>query len=176
MTRRPPALKPKTRKFVLLVHGISALGWLGLNIGNLTLELTGVFTTDPTTQHAVYRVLGLLADTLLIPISLIAFTTGVLLSVGTHWGLLRHWWIVVKFALTLIAVVLIPLSLLPGIHDLVDLVDATPADQLVERGGAAVQLITAGCVSTTMYVTNAVLSVYTPWGRTAYGKRRLAAA
>jgi hypothetical protein len=72
----------------------------------------------------------------------------------------------VKFTLTTIAVVLIPLSLLPGLRELSSLVANTPPDQLTDVGAVGLDILAAGLVSTSMYVTNAVLSVLKPWGRT----------
>ncbi|MFI0424431.1 hypothetical protein [Spongiactinospora sp. 9N601] len=165
---------PRVRRPVLLLHVVSSVGWLGLNLGVPALAIIGMTTGDPEVQHAVYRVLGLLGDLYLIPLSLTAFTTGVLLSLMTSWGLLRHYWVIAKFALTLIAVVLIPTSLLPGLHAAAEAVASAPPGTFaaVPRGG--VGQVGAGFVSTAMYLTCAVLSIYKPWGRTAFGRRRLA--
>ena len=165
-------LSPKTRKMVLLLHVVCAVGWLGLHIGNVTLAITGLVTDDPGTQQTAFRAVNLLGGMLLIPISLLAFTTGVTLALGTRWGLVRHWWVLTKFVLTLIPVLLIPLSLLPGYRDLADQVNAAPADQVVDIGDTGVSLIIAAIVSTTMYLTSVTLSVFKPWGRTKWGKRR----
>jgi hypothetical protein len=78
----------------------------------------------------------------------------------------------VKFVLTLVAVTLTPLSLLPGIHEAIAVVENTPVDRLAEVDASG--LLFAGCVSTSMYLTCVVLSVFKPWGRTGFGKRKLA--
>ena len=165
-------LSPRTRKVVLVLHIVSAVGWLGMHLGNVALALTGLTTDDPGTQQTAFRAVNLLGGMLLIPISLTAFTTGVILALGTRWGLVRHWWVLTKFVLTLIPVILIPLSLLPGYRSLAALVDAAPPDQLVEVGTSGPSLVVAAIVSTTMYLTSATLSVFKPWGRTKWGKRR----
>ncbi|GAB1508630.1 hypothetical protein [Actinophytocola sp. KF-1] len=162
-TRR---LTPTTYKLLLLLHIVVSVGWLGLNVGNLTLAITGLTTDDPGTQHTAFGAMYLVGGTLLIPVSLLALVSGVLLGIYTRWGLIRYWWVAVKLALTVIAVVLIPVSLLPGLSELSALMAVTPADQLADTGPLALDMLAAGCVSTTMYVTNAVLSVLKPWGRT----------
>ena len=162
----------KLRKIVVVLHVISSVSWLGLTIGNLVLTITGVTSDNPTTQHAVYQVMGILGDTLFIPVSVTAFVTGTLLGLFTSWGLFQHRWVAVKFWLTLIAVVLTPLSLLPGIHDAAATVSHTPPDQLADvdaSGGIA-----AACVSLTMYTTSVVLSIFKPWGRTTLGRQKTA--
>lgn len=162
-TRR---LTPAARKLLLLLHIVVSVGWLGLNVGNLTLAITGLTTDDPGTQHAALGAMYLIGGPLLIPVSLLALMSGVLLGMYTKWGLVRYRWVLVKLLLTVIAVVLIPLSLLPGLRELSALVAATPADRLADTGPLALDMLAAGIVSTSMYVTNAVLSVLKPWGRT----------
>ncbi|WP_218825586.1 DUF2269 family protein [Streptosporangium subroseum] len=171
---KPPRMPIRLRRSLVVLHVISSVGWLGLTIGNLVLAVTGLTTGSPDDQHAAYRVMGMLGDLLLIPISLTAFVTGVLLGLGTSWGLLRHRWVAVKLVLTLIAVVLTPLALLPGIHDAVTAVSDAAPGRLADTSGFGSDLVYAGCVSLSMYVTNVVLSVFKPWGRTGSGKRRLA--
>lgn len=162
-TRR---LTPTPHKLLLLLHIVVSVGWLGLNVGNLTLAITGLTTDDPGTQHAAFGAMYLIGGPLLIPVSLLALVSGVLLGMNTKWGLVRYRWVLVKLTLTVIAVVLIPLSLLPGLRELSQLMADTPADQLADPGALALDMLAAGIVSTSMYLTNAVLSVLKPWGRT----------
>lgn len=159
-------LTPTTRKWLLLLHVVVSVGWLGLNIGNLTLAITGLTTDDPTTQHAAFGAMYLIGGPLLIPVSLLAYLSGILLGFYSKWGVFRYRWVLVKFALTTIAVVLIPLSLLPGLRELSALVANTPVDELAATGENGANILVAGLVSTSMYVTNAVMSVIKPWGRT----------
>lgn len=158
-------LTPTSYKLLLLSHIVVSVGWLGLNVGNLTLAVTGLTTDDPATQHVALSAMYLIGGTLLIPVSLLALTSGVLLGVYTKWGLIRYKWVLVKLTLTVIAVLLIPLSLLPTLRELRDLMADTPADQLADLGRIGMMILSAGLVSTTMYVTNAVLAVLKPWGR-----------
>lgn len=162
-TRR---LAPTTRKWLLISHIVFSVGWLGLNVGNLTLAITGLATDDPTTQHTAFGAMYLIGGTLLIPVSLLALLSGILLGFYSRWGVVRYRWVLVKLTLTSIAVVLIPLSLLPGLRDLSELMARTPSDELADIGRLGMTTLSAGIVSTTMYVTNAVLSVLKPWGRT----------
>ncbi|MFC4853393.1 hypothetical protein [Actinophytocola glycyrrhizae] len=162
-TRR---LTPTTFKLLLSLHIVVSVGWLGLNVGNLTLAITGLVTDDPGTQHTAFGAMHLIGGTLLIPVSLLALVSGVLLGLHTRWGLVRYRWVLVKLVLTVVAVVLIPLSLLPGLAELSRLMAGTPADRLADTGPLALDMLAAGLVSTAMYVTSAVLSVLKPWGRT----------
>ncbi len=166
-TRR---LTPTTRKWLLLLHIVTSVGWLGLNVGNLTLAVTGIMTEDPTTQHTALGAMYLVGGALLIPVSLLALGSGLLLGFYSKWGVVRYRWVLVKLVLTVVAVVLIPLSLLPGLRELADMMAVTPADELADVDAVALDMLSAGVVSTSMYLTNTILSVLKPWGRT----RRLA--
>ena len=166
-TERPTArLTPTTRKWLLLLHIVTSVGWLGLNIGNLTLAITGLSTDDPNTQHTALGAMYLIGGPLLIPVSLLAYSSGILLGFYCKWGVFRYRWVLVKFVLTTVAVVLIPLALLPGLREVSTIVAATPPDQLADLGEAGTSVLSAGIVSTGMYVACTVLSVRKPWGRT----------
>lgn len=162
-TRR---LTPTFRKWLLLLHIVTSVGWLGLNVADLTLAVTGLTTGDPTKQHSALGAMHLVGGPLLIPVSLLAYTSGIALGYYSKWGVFRYRWVLVKFILTTIAVVLVPLSLLPGLHELSAQVAATPQGTLADVGSLGWDLLSAGIVSTSMYVTCAVLSVLKPWGRT----------
>lgn len=170
-TRRRPWLTPRARKWILVLHVVSAVGWLGINFADFALAVTGLTTTDPALQHAMLRALVVVGDTLLIPISLLALTTGLVLALGTQWGLLRYRWVVVKLILTSIAVLLIPFALLPELNNMNDLASALPADELLDTSEHVWGVLSAAVVSTSMYVTNVIMSVIKPGGRTQRGER-----
>lgn len=172
-TAAPLAKLPKPyRRVLLTLHVISSVGWLGLSLANISLAVTVTTTSDPVIQHASFRVLELVGTTVILPISLTAFVTGVLASLGTQWGLLRYRWVLIKFALTLVAVLLTFLSLLPGLHAATALVDATAPDRLADVDSSG--LLSAAFVSTSMYTFSVVLSIFKPWGRTRWGVKALA--
>lgn len=170
-TRRRPWLTPRARKWILVLHVVSAVGWLGINFADFALAVTGLTTTDPALQHAMLHALVIVGNTLLIPISLLALTTGLVLALGTQWGLLRYKWVIVKLVLTSIAVLLIPVALLPELNALSDLATALPADQLVDTSEHAWGILSAAVVSTSMYITNVIMSIVKPGGRTRRGNR-----
>lgn len=170
-TRRRPWLTPRARKWILVLHVVSAVGWLGINFADFALAVTALSTTDPALQHAMFQALVVVGTTLLIPISLLALTTGLVLALGTQWGLLRYKWVIVKLVLTSIAVLLIPFSLLPELNSLNDLATVLPADQLVDTSEHTWGILSAAVVSTSMYITNVIMSIVKPGGRTKRGNR-----
>ncbi|ADD44141.1 hypothetical protein [Stackebrandtia nassauensis] len=170
MTTAPVRTLPKPlRRGLLTLHVITSVGWLGISLGNIALALTVYNTSDPALQHSIYRVLEIVGNIVILPISLTAFATGVVLSVGTHWGLLRHKWVLIKLVLTLGTVLMTYLSLVPGLRESAAIVDATAPDRLADIDGSG--LLSAAFVSSSIYTFNVVLSTFKPWGRTRWGRR-----
>ncbi|MFG2000774.1 hypothetical protein ACGFNU_16680 [Spirillospora sp. NPDC048911] len=159
-------MSPRARKANLVLHLIVSITWLGLDIGLLTLTITGLATEDPQTLRAAYISMRLFGDLLLIPAGLLTLLTGLVLSLGTHWGVTRHWWVLAKVVLTLTAVTLTIFSLRPGLHEAAEAAIATPLDD----GGP--DSLAPPIVSLTMYVTMVVLSVFRPWSRTPWARDR----
>ncbi len=161
-------MPPPARKTVLVLHVIAAVGWLGVTFANVALGATLLTTNDPQVQHAMFRALGVVADFVLIPIAWTAFLTGLLLALGTKWGLIRHKWVLTKFLLTTLVVLLTTFSLVPGLKSQRDAAEVAAADQLLVTDPNS--MISAGVVSTTIYTICVLLSIVKPWGRTRWGR------
>ncbi|MFI9011728.1 hypothetical protein ACIGNX_31275 [Actinosynnema sp. NPDC053489] len=146
-------MRPKARKTWLLLHVISSVGWLGVTAGMLVLALAAF------DEPRLYQAMALLGDLVVLPLALAALATGVVLSLGTRWGLVKHRWVLVKFVLTVVAVVATAFALRSGLHD--------AADGVV--GTAGRDVLVASCVSLVLYTVNTALSVFKPWGRTRWG-------
>ncbi|MFC5747825.1 DUF2269 family protein [Actinomadura rugatobispora] len=168
-TRAPARARftPRTRKAILLLHVISSMTWLGLDVGLLALSITGSLSDDPVTLRAAYLSMNMLGDTVLIPASLLALVTGVLLGVGTKWGLVRYTWVLTKLVLTVVTAALTVVALRASLNE-------AAAGVLAARpsaGDAADGLLFAPVVSLTCYTFMTVLSIYKPWGRIRRGRR-----
>lgn len=83
-------MRPRVRRFVLLVHVLVSVGALGLYVALLTLATAGLETRDPERLRVAYLALGVFSDTLILPVNLAVLATGLLLGLGTHWGLFRY--------------------------------------------------------------------------------------
>lgn len=141
------------RRLLLTVHVMASVGWLGLTLGLLTLGVEGRLGPDP----AVYRSIRVLVDGPVLAVSLLSLVTGVVLAAGTRWGLLRHWWVVAKLVLTLVATGLSIFALRPLAHH---------AAATLGGGRGGTDLIVAPSVALVVYGAATVLSVYKPRGRT----------
>ncbi|GAA3959911.1 membrane protein [Actinomadura viridis] len=146
--------------------------WLGLDIGLLMLSVTGFVSDDPVTRRTAYLSMNMIGDTLLVPASLLALATGVLLGIGTPWGLVRYRWVLTKLVVTIITATLTIFALRDGLHEAAAGVLADPPSP----GEAGVGLLAAPLVSLTCYIGMTALSVFKPWGRTRWGRRPAASA
>jgi hypothetical protein len=161
------------RKLVLTVHVIVSVGWIGIEAGLLALGLTGLYTRDPEVLRAAYVATGIF----LVSVSMGTLVTGVLLSVGTHWGLIRHYWVVVKFVLTVALVASGILVLNRGLQEAAIRVSEVPLSTLTSAdvGALRFQIIASVSVALLLLIAATTLSVYKPWGRTWFGRRKVVA-
>lgn len=158
-------LKRPVRRGLLVVHVVVSVGWLGLTLGMLALGITGAVAGSAEEAGAAYRSMDVMGDWLLIPVSLLALASGVVLSLGTPWGLARYRWVWVKFWLTLVTAAATAFALRARIN-------AAMADVTAGRAvGATTDLILAPSVSLSVYVFLTAISVVKPWGLTARGRR-----
>jgi hypothetical protein len=96
-------LGPAARRFVLTAHVSTSVGWLGAVMVFLAVSAVALTTTDPLQARGAYLVMESIAWLVLVPLALASFATGVVQAMGTRWGLFRHYWVIVKLALTIVA-------------------------------------------------------------------------
>ncbi len=160
-----PKLSRPARRAVLVVHVIASAGWLGLTVGLLTLAVTAATTGSAVTVEASVRAMKLFADWLLLPVAFLTLVSGLVLSLGTQWGLARHRWVYIKFWLTLATTTATAFALRPGLGSTVAAVAA--GGPLPDATG----LMMGPIVSLSAYVFMTVISVLKPWGLTRRGRR-----
>jgi len=161
---------PGLRKFALTSHVTSSVGWLGAVAAFLVLAVAGLSSQDDTTVRAAYIAMHLTTWFVIVPLSVAALLTGLVQSLGTTWGLFRHYWIATKLLLTVLATGLLLLHTQP-----IDRVAAVARERMLSSSDLRqlrIQLVAdAGAALFVLLVTTA-LSVYKPWGLTAYGLRK----
>ncbi|WP_079154741.1 hypothetical protein [Streptomyces subrutilus] len=157
------------RKLTLAVHVVTSVGWVGLSLSMVVLAIMGVTTKDAAIAKGVYYAMYVFDDTSVTVFSLAAAITGILLSCGTKWGLLLHWWIIVKWVITLFMTFFAWFVIHPTVME--------ASERTAEAGGAAPDPGAAGDFLAwsvpllfVLLTVAAVVSVYKPWGRTSRGK------
>lgn len=158
-------LSRPARRATVVVHVVASASWLGLTLGLLALGSTAAGTGSPVTVEASVRAMKLFADWLLLPVAFLTLLSGLLLSLGTPWGLARHKWVCTKFWLTLATITATAFALRPGVNSAVGAVAA--GGPLPDSG----DILFGPIVSLTAYVFMTVISVLKPWGLTRRGRR-----
>ncbi|SDU88398.1 hypothetical protein [Jiangella alkaliphila] len=161
--RRPWRLGGRTRKAVLVTHILSAGAWFGMDIVMAVLVFTAIGTDSDETRALVFQALELFAIWPLAIAGLVCLASGVLLGLGSKYGLVRFWWVAVKLVLNVLLSTLVLLALRPGVQE------AAEQGRLLGTG-VTVQLEPADMiyppvVSTTLLLVAFLLSVFKPWGR-----------
>ena len=99
-------LSPLTRRAVLTAHIIASVGLLGDVAAVLAVNVRAATTTDPGFTSASYELLEMFSLVFGIPLSFAALISGLILGLGSKWGVLRHAWVTAKLVL-LLSVILI---------------------------------------------------------------------
>ena len=163
-------MTPSRRKFALTTHVTSSVGWLGAVGAFLALAIAGVGSQDAQIVRAAYLAMHVTTWFVIVPLSLAALLTGIVQSLGTMWGLFRHYWIVTKLLLTVLATIILLVHTQP-----IDRVAAVAAQTTLATGDLRqlrIQLMGDACAALFVLLVTTTLSVYKPWGMTAYGLRK----
>lgn len=162
-------MTPGLRKFALTAHVTSSVGWLGAVGSFLALAVAGLTTQNGEIVRATYIAMELTGWYVIVPFCIAALLTGLIVSLGTPWGLFRYYWVLAKFLITVIAALILVgfTQTLGAIGELgasrtlsiAELRTLNQSPALHSGGGLLVLLVTT------------ILAVYKPWGRTGYGRR-----
>ncbi|MBD0839519.1 MULTISPECIES: DUF2269 domain-containing protein [unclassified Streptomyces] len=163
-------LSRPARRVLVVVHVVASASWLGLSLGLLALGITAATTASPAATEASVRAMKLFADWLLLPVAALTLLSGLVLALGTAWGLARHRWVYTKFWLTLATTAATAFALRPGVNEAVA---ATAAGGPLPDAG---EVLFGPVVSLTAYVFMTAISLLKPWGLTRRGRRLRAAS
>jgi hypothetical protein len=163
-------MTPRLRKLALTAHVTASVGWLGAVAVFLALAVAGVISPDPWTVRAAYVAMELTAWFVIVPLAFAALLTGLVSSLGTTWGLFRHYWVLAKLLLTAVATVVLLIKLDPIGHMADVAAETTLANTDLRETRISLLAHAAGGLFVLLIVT--VLGVYKPRGLTAYGRRK----
>jgi uncharacterized membrane protein len=163
-------MRPNVRKFVRTAHIIFTVGWIGAVAGFLALAIAGLTSQDTQLVQASYLAMDLIARFIIVPLSLIPLLlTGPILSLGTPWGLFRHYWIIVKLVINILSTLILLVHLRP-----IQYMARVAGDGTLSSAdrGAQIQLVVAAGAGLLALLVATGLAVYKPRGMTAYGWRK----
>src|SRR5438105_2866466 len=92
----PMIMPPAVRKFALTVHLTCSVGWIGAVIAYLALGVAAATSSDVQTVRAAWTAMDLTGWWVIVPLAVAALVTGTVISLGTQWGLFRHYWVLIS--------------------------------------------------------------------------------
>jgi hypothetical protein len=164
-------LTPQLRKLALTAHVTVSVGWLGAVTAFLALSVAGLTSQDPPTVRGAYLVMELTGWVVLVPLSLASLLTGLVSSLGSAWGLIRHYWVLFKLLINLVATIVL-LLYTQTLDYLGDVAAATtsPSRELGRLRDPSPTLHAAAALLLLLVATT--LAIYKPRGMTRYGQRK----
>ena len=155
-------LGTRMRKCVLVVHIVSAGVWIGIDVVMAVFIFTALLAADDNTKALCYRALELFAIWPLLTTGLVCLASGVVLGLGTKYGLVRYWWVAIKLVLNIVLTALVLVALRP------EVTEAAEQGRRFATGASASlavgDLIFPPIVSPTALLIAVVLAVFKPWG------------
>ena len=163
------ARRPNLRKLALTAHITSSVGWLGAVACFLALSVVGLTSDEAQTVRAAYLAMEAIGWLALAPLATASLLTGLIQGLGTKWGLFRHYWVVVKLGITVVATIVL-LLYLQTLSDLGKAAAEAPSRDLIDLRAPSPVLHAAAALVLLLGAT--ALSVYRPRGLTRYGWRK----
>jgi hypothetical protein len=158
---------PRLRKFALAAHLTFSVGWIGAVVAYLALGVAAVTSQDAQTIRAAWIAMELTGWFAIVPLALASLLTGLVMALGTKWGLFRHYWVLFSLVLTILATVVLLLHM-PTVSLLADVAREAEGARLEGLGG---DLLHPGLGLVVLLVIQ-VMNVYKPQGMTRYGQRK----
>ncbi len=162
-------MSPGLRKFALAAHLTVSVGWIGAVAAYIALDVAAATSQDAQTLRAAYLAMEMIARSVIVPLAFASLLTGLVMSVGTKWGLFRHYWVLISLLLTVVAtVVLLVETQTIGYFADIAADPTTSGDDLRSLGTTLVHSVGG----TVVLLVILVLNLYKPRGMTRYGWRK----
>jgi len=162
-------MRQPVRKLVLTAHVTFSVGWFGAVAAFLALAIGGLVSHDAEVVRANYLAMAVIGWFVIVPLGIGSLLVGVVQSLGTEWGLLRHYWVLVKLVLTIAALTLLLVHMRLVSH--VSSIAAATGLSAGDLRGLRIQLVGDASGALVVLLVNTVLSIYKPRGMTRRGRR-----
>ncbi len=161
---------PSLRSTALVAHIVVSVGLIGAVAVFFVLAAVGLSSADARLAQAAYAANDVIALLVILPSTAAALATGLLMSLGTPWGLFRHYWVLVKLVLTVFVVVVLLLQM-DGIGHVADQAGSGEVAAAELQGLKRSFVVHAGGGLLVLLLITA-LSVWKPRGLTRHGWRK----
>jgi hypothetical protein len=162
-------MPPGLRKFALATHLTLSVGWIGAVAAYLALDVAAATGQDAQSLRAAYLGMELIARSVIVPLALASLLTGLVMSLGTRWGLLRYYWVLISLLLTIIATVVLLVETQTISYFADTAANPTTSGDELRALGSTLPHSVGGTV---VLLVILVLNVYKPQGMTRYGWRK----
>lgn len=161
-------MTPAVRKFTYTAHLTSSIGWIGAVFVFVAMAALALTSRDERVVRGAYLIMAPAAWFVLVPLAHASLLTGIALSLGTAWGLFRHYWVVLKLGITVFCTVILMIYM-GTFRQMAGLAAAPVVNMDTVRNASPV--LHASIALLLLFVAT-VLGVYKPFGLTAYGWRK----
>ncbi|MEH0938337.1 hypothetical protein [Micromonospora psammae] len=149
------------RQLAVWLHVVTSVGWMGQALAIFVLLVTSLTTESRAVAVSATSMAELLDGRLLAPLANASAFTGIMLAAATPWGFVRHWWVLVKFAITLVQLHL-------GIFVLSGALQESASAAATGASGPAVPLAVGSALMAGAIAFQAWASVAKPWSTTRW--------
>jgi hypothetical protein len=163
-------MTPQIRKFTLIVHVTASIGWIGAVVTYLVLVVAAMTNQDTEMLRSAWMALELIGWFAIVPLAIASLLTGLIMSLGTKWGLFRHYWVLFSLILTTVATAIL-LQHMQSVSFFAGAAETNSVSVIALRSGLQGELLHAGVGMLVLLVIQ-VLNVYKPRGMTPYGWRK----
>jgi hypothetical protein len=163
------SLSASVRRFTFATHVTTSVGWVGAVLVFVALAGLGLASDDERVVRGAYLVMAPAAWFVLVPLAHGALLSGLVLSLGTAWGLFRHYWVALKLLITAVStgVLLVYMGTFRQMA-------GVAADPVVELGAVRnPSPLVHAVLAFFLLLAATVLAIYKPFGATPYGARTL---
>jgi hypothetical protein len=162
-------MTPRVRKLALSLHVILSVGWIGAVAAYITLDVAAVTSPDADTLRAAYLAMEVTSRRAIVPLAVSSLLTGLVMSLGTKWGLFRHYWVLISLILTVLATLVLLVEIRTISHLANVAADSTTSSEDLRSLGGTLPHSVGGMF---VLLVISVLNMYKPQGITPYGWRK----
>jgi uncharacterized membrane protein len=127
-------LTRRGRKAALVVHVAVSVGWVGAVLAYVALGVAATTSDRASVVRACWVAMEIVGWSVVVPLALAALATGLVMSLGTQWGLFRYYWVLISFVLTVFAVAVLLLHM-PDVSALAEQARTASDAELSRLGG-----------------------------------------
>ena len=156
---------------MLSAHLTFSVGWIGSVVAYLALAIAAMRSTEATTVRAGWIAMELTGWYAIVPLAIASFLTGLVMALGTKWGLFRHYWVIFSLVLTAFALIVLLLHM-PTVSAITASARTADITELKALGNDVFH----PAVGLVVLLAVQVLNLYKPKGVTGFGRRRQSTA